>query len=82
LLTDTDVTFALTTGGHNIVILGLPERRATLLARPQLKANGLTSTTFSNALLCLRTSSIGCIQQNLRDLFQARAFAWVLSTWC
>ena len=33
LLTDADVTFALTTGGHNIGILGLPERRATLQAR-------------------------------------------------
>jgi polyhydroxyalkanoate synthase len=33
LLTDTDVTFALTTGGHNIGILGLPERRTTLPGR-------------------------------------------------
>ena len=33
LLTDTEVTFALTTGGHNIGILGLPERRTTLPAR-------------------------------------------------
>jgi polyhydroxyalkanoate synthase len=33
LLTDTDVTFVLTTGGHNIGILGLPERRTTLPAR-------------------------------------------------
>jgi len=33
LLTDTDVTFALTTGGHNIGILGLPERRTTLPPR-------------------------------------------------
>ena len=33
LLTDADVTFVLTTGGHNIGILGLPERRTTLPAR-------------------------------------------------
>jgi len=33
LLTDTKVTFALTTGGHNIGILGLPERRKTLPPR-------------------------------------------------
>ena len=33
LLTDTDMTFALTTGGHNIGILGLPERRTTLPPR-------------------------------------------------
>ena len=33
LLTDTEVTFALTTGGHNIGILGLPERRTTLPPR-------------------------------------------------
>ncbi len=33
LLTDTDVTFVLTTGGHNVGILGLAERRRTLPAR-------------------------------------------------
>jgi polyhydroxyalkanoate synthase len=33
LFTDAEVTFALTTGGHNIGILGLPERRQTLPAR-------------------------------------------------
>ena len=33
LLTDTEVTFVLTTGGHNIGILGLTERRQTLPAR-------------------------------------------------
>ena len=33
LFTDTEVTFVLTTGGHNIGILGLPERRTTLPAR-------------------------------------------------
>ncbi len=33
LLTDAAVTFALTTGGHNVGILGLPERRSTLPAR-------------------------------------------------
>ena len=33
LFTDTEVTFVLTTGGHNIGILGLPERRTSLPAR-------------------------------------------------
>jgi polyhydroxyalkanoate synthase len=33
LFTDAEATFVLTTGGHNIGILGLPERRATLPAR-------------------------------------------------
>jgi polyhydroxyalkanoate synthase len=33
LFTDAEVTFVLTTGGHNIGILGLPERRQTLPAR-------------------------------------------------
>jgi polyhydroxyalkanoate synthase len=33
LLTDAEVTFVLTTGGHNIGILGLPERRQTLPPR-------------------------------------------------
>jgi polyhydroxyalkanoate synthase len=33
LLSDADVMFALTTGGHNVGILGLPERRRTLPAR-------------------------------------------------
>jgi hypothetical protein len=38
LLIDTDITFALTTGGHNVGILGLPERRRTLPARAFLIA--------------------------------------------
>ncbi|HXZ00322.1 MAG TPA: alpha/beta fold hydrolase [Stellaceae bacterium] len=33
LLTDAEVTFVLTTGGHNVGILGLPERRQSLPAR-------------------------------------------------
>jgi polyhydroxyalkanoate synthase len=33
LLTNTNVTFALTTGGHNVGILGLPEKRHGLPAR-------------------------------------------------
>jgi polyhydroxyalkanoate synthase subunit PhaC len=33
LLTDADVTFVLTTGGHNVGILALPERRRTLPPR-------------------------------------------------
>jgi polyhydroxyalkanoate synthase len=33
LLTDAAVSFVLTTGGHNVGILGLPERRSTLPAR-------------------------------------------------